>query len=169
LRCRRVGTRSTPCRRQHERSVADVAAAKRAVEDASADGGELAEDAPQRAVDEAIDQSPLVGVVGIERGHHAGAEIVLGRDGEPGRLQGGSPSRDLVLGTKVGVKEMAARAQDPAHFAQEEIEAAIAVRRLDVQDRIEGAVAEREPLGVTDLERQVRLAKATAAERDRPR
>ena len=61
---------------------------------------------------------------------------------------------------------MAAGAQHAADLAQEGIEAAVTVRRLDVEHDVERGAVERQPLGVADLERQARVREALAAERD---
>ena len=88
------------------------------------------------------------------------------RMAKPAASSGRPPSVDLRAGTKVGVEEMAVRAEHAADLAQEGVEAAVAVRRLDVEHDVEGSVGERQPLGVADLERQARVREAAAAERD---
>ena len=120
----------------------------------------------QRPVDEASDEIALPAVVGVERGDDAGAEIALDADREAGGLEGRAPSVELSARTKVGVEEMSVRAQHAADLAQEGVEAAVAVRRLDVEHDVERGVGERQPLGVADLERQARVRETTAAERD---
>src|SRR5262245_60351141 len=88
---------------EDEAQVADVPVAQQAVERGAAEGGELAEDVGERAVDEAPDEIALVVVVGVEGGDHAWTQVALRLDRESGRGEGRSPVRDLFAKAKVGV------------------------------------------------------------------